>query len=61
MDVGLLVTGARAERKGVAGAGSGGVGHELLAVEELGPELVVGGVRAGGLLIVGRDLRKLIC
>ena len=61
MDVGLLVAGARAEGEGVAGAGSGDVGHELLAVEELGPELVVGGVRAGGLLIVGRDLGDFVC
>ena len=45
----------------MAGARSGGVGHELLAVEELGPELIVGGVRAGGLLIVGRDLGDFVC
>ena len=61
MDVGLLVAGARAEGEGVAGARRRGVGHELFSVEELGPELVVGGVRAGGLLIVGRDLGKFVC
>ena len=61
MDVGLLVAGARAEGKCVAGAGSGDVGHELLLVEEPGPELVVGGVQVDGLVVVGRALGKFVC
>ena len=61
MDVLLLVGRARSEGKGVAGAGSRSGGHELLTVEELGPELVVGGVRAVGLLVGGRDLGEFVC
>ena len=52
MDVRLLVRWARSKGERVARAGSGDGGHELISVEEPGPELVVGGVEAGGLLIV---------
>ena len=46
----------------MAGAGGWCGGHELLGVEELGPELVVGGVEAGGLLVVvGRGFGKVVC
>ena len=61
MHITLLVERAGSEGSGMAGAGIRTSGHNLFTFEKLGPELVVGGVQAGGALDVDGDFGKDVC
>ena len=61
MDITLLVGWAGSERPGVAGAGRRTSSHDLFLVQELGPELVVGGVQAGSKLVIAVSRERSIC
>ena len=61
MNISLLVGRAGSEWQGVAGARGGASGHDLFLVQELGPELVIGGVQAGGEFVIDVDGGRSIC
>ena len=61
LDVAGLVDGAGSERDAVAVTGLRGEGNQLLAFEEVGPELVVHGVGGETGLGVGVVFREHVC